>query len=95
MSDVKFVTFVSGTSVLCKCEESSNGSSWILKKPVRLMQTPEGLSLTPMNPFAEHEEVTVSKKHVMFIETPQPSFIQDYEQHFGSGLVLNTSLVTP
>ena len=90
MSEVKIVRLCTGEEVVCKAEKTDNG--WLLKKGALLVPADRAGSIGLMGwmPYTKAYEngIEVADKDVMFAVEPHEELYNEYNQAFGSGLVV-------
>ena len=88
MSKVKIVRLTSGEELIAKTEETK--TSVTLKKPAILIPAgKDQLAFGQWLPYADIKDgIEISKEYVVFIVTPMDEMAQQYDQAFGSGLVV-------
>lgn len=98
MSDVKLVTLKTNHTLIADTSKLSD--YLILKKPaqVALQPTQQGkvLVLVPFVDFAEEFDkgFKISVGDVLFISTPVVELLNNYNQMFGSGISIATTIPT-
>jgi len=88
MSKVKIVRLTSGEELIAKTEETDTHVT--LKKPAILIPAgKDQLAFGQWLPYADIKDgIEISKEYVVFLVTPMNEMAQQYEQAFGSGLVV-------
>ena len=85
--EVRIVRLSSGEEILCKCE--TNESSTTIKNPAILMPMGGGqLGMMEWMPYADYKELELDNKFIMFTIKPQTELMNQYNEQFGSGLVV-------
>jgi hypothetical protein len=93
---------ITGEDVLGEIESQSE-TEFVLCNPVgiAIVRGPDGKPNVGFAPFPLHAEqkkdttLSIAKKHVVYYYTPAQDFIDNYNQVFGSGIVLpNKQLIT-
>jgi hypothetical protein len=94
---------ITGEEVLSEIESESE-SEFVLENPVGIavVRGKDGTPNIGFAPFPLHSEqksgatIVISKKNVVYSYTPAEDFIKNYNQIFGSGIVLppTKSLIT-
>jgi hypothetical protein len=89
MSEVKIVRLTSGEELIAKTEQIDN-ISYILKKPAILIPAgKDQLAFGQWLPYADIDDgIEILSKFVVFVVDPMEEMKQQYEQAFGSGLVV-------
>ena len=89
MSEVKIVRLTSGEELIAKVEQVDD-ISYILKKPAILIPTgKDQLAFGQWLPYADISDgIEIELKFVVFIVEPAEEMAAQYEQSFGSGLVV-------
>tara|TARA_R100001082_G_C4304784_1_gene134084 strand:- start:191 stop:490 length:300 start_codon:yes stop_codon:yes gene_type:complete len=90
MSEVKIVRLCTGEEVLCKAEQTDSG--WKLNKAALIVPADRAGSIGLMGwmPYTKSYEtgIEVKDKDVMFVSEPHDELLNEYNQAFGSGLVV-------
>jgi len=84
---VAFVKLFDGDDVVADVEKNADGSV-VLTSPAKLMLTPQGLGMMPMNPFVSDKKFTLPANFVVYTATPDDEIKNAYNAKFGSGLVI-------
>ena len=96
MSEVKIVRLTSGEELIAKTEETK--TTITLKKPAILIPAgKDQLAFGQWLPYADIKDgIEISKEYVIFVVTPMNEMEQQYEQAFGSGLIVpKNDIATP
>lgn len=100
--DITIVKLITGEEVLGEVE-SENETLIVLKNPVgvAVVRGQDGGPSVGFAPFPLHAEqksgipVKLQKAHIVYSYVPDEPFIQNYDQLFGTGLVLpNKKIIT-
>jgi len=91
MSEVKIVRLTSGEELIAKVEETDTNVT--LKKPAILIPAgKDQLAFGQWLPYANIKNgIEISKDYVVFVIDPMNELIAQYEESFGSGLVVPKS----
>ena len=95
MSNVQLIGLVSGEQIIAKVELIENVYS--IKNPAIIVPIGKGeLALAPWLPYTTVDQTgaVVNKDRVMFVLTPQPELANNYNQNFGSGLIIPDKTVS-
>ena len=95
MSDILIFKLITGEEVLGEVESSSD-TEFVIQNPVGIavVRGQDGRPNVGFAPFPLHAEqvkdstVIIAKKHVVYSYVPAKDFIDNYNQIFGSGIVL-------
>jgi hypothetical protein len=91
MSTVRLFRLNSGEEVLAKVIEppSSNERTWLVKNPAVLLPMGNGkLGMAPWLPYCETDNLSLPEDAIAFTVEPKTQLSNDYNQNFGSGLVV-------
>ncbi len=96
MSEIKILRMTSGEEIIAKATEKMEGG-WTLKKPAILIPHGQGqLALAPWMPYADVKEMNIPQEHIVFVVEPVEDLQNEYNQAFGSGLVVpNKNVAAP
>ena len=89
MSEVKIIRLTTGEEVLCKAEKTDTG--WKAKNAALIVPTGQGaIGLMPWMPYttAFEEGFEIREQDVMFVLQPQEELLDEYNDVFGSGLIV-------
>lgn len=90
MSEIKIVRLCTGEEVLCKAEKTDNG--WKMTKAALIVPADRAGSIGLMGwmPYTKAYDngIEVADKDVMFAIEPHDELYNEYNQAFGSGLVV-------
>ena len=88
MSKVKIIRLTSGEELIAKTEETDTHVT--LKKPAILIPAgKDQLAFGQWLPYADIKNgIEISKEYVVFIVAPMDELAAQYEEAFGSGLVV-------
>jgi hypothetical protein len=91
MSEVKIVRLTSGEELIAKVDASAD-SYVVIKKPAILIPAgKDQLAFGQWLPYADIAKgMTISKEYIVFIVDPMEEMASQYEEAFGSGLVVPT-----
>jgi len=91
MSEVKIVRLTSGEELIAKVEETDTNVT--LKKPAILIPAgKDQLAFGQWLPYADISNgIEISKDYVVFVIDPMNELVAQYEESFGSGLVVPKS----
>lgn len=92
--EIKAFKLITGEEVLA--EVISDTDAYVLKNPVGIavVRGRDGTPNVGFAPFPIHSEqksgseITIDKSHVVYYYTPSEDFVTNYDQLFGTGLVL-------
>ena len=89
MSKVKIVRLTSGEELIAKVEEVDD-ISYILKKPAILIPAgKDQLAFGQWLPYADIKDgIEILSQYVVFVVNPMKEMVEQYEEAFGSGLVV-------
>ena len=89
MNEVKIVRLTSGEELIAKIDQSVDGYV-VLKKPAILIPTgKDQLAFGQWLPYADIKDgITISEEYVVFIVDPMEEMAAQYNEAFGSGLVV-------
>ncbi len=93
MSEVKLFRLNSGEEVICKVLENPQAQTkfgtWLIKSPAILIPIGNGkLGLAPWLPYCETDNLELPEKAVSFVVEPKTQLVNEYNENFGSGLVI-------
>ena len=91
MSKVKIVRLTSGEELIAKVDITGEGGTHVtLKKPAILIPAgKDQLAFGQWLPYADISNgIEISKDYVVFVVDPMDEMISQYEQAFGSGIVV-------
>jgi len=90
MSEVKLFRLNSGEEVISKVLENSKTSgTWLLKSPAIILPMGNGkLGMAPWLPYCETDNMELPEKAVAFVAVPRVQLVNEYNENFGSGLVV-------
>lgn len=100
--NIQALKLITGEDVLAEVESQSE-TEFVLCNPVgiAIVRGPDGKPNVGFAPFPLHAEqktnatISIAKKHVVYYYTPAQDFVDNYNQVFGSGIVLpNKQLIT-
>lgn len=90
--NIKLVRLVTGHDVLAEVKTNISDDDVCLVNPVMLAASMEGNQITvnfaPFCLFSSSKEYTVSKVQIMFITDPAQDIANQYNNLFGSGIVV-------
>lgn len=89
-TSVKLFRLNSGEEVIAKViEQNHKSGSWLIKSPVVLLPIGNGkLGMAPWLPYCNTDGMELPDKAIAFVSEPKPQMINDYNENFGSGLVV-------
>ena len=89
MSKVKIVRLTSGEELIARVDSGAD-SYVVIKKPAILIPTgKDQLAFGQWLPYADIAKgMTISKEYIVFIVDPMEELSAQYEESFGSGLVV-------
>jgi hypothetical protein len=96
MSKIQIVRLTSGEELIAKVKETDTHIT--LKKPAILIPAgKDQLAFGQWLPYADIKDgIEISKEYVIFVVTPMNEMEQQYEQAFGSGLIVpKNDIATP
>ena len=93
MSEVKLFRLNSGEEVISKVLETpqthSKSATWLIKSPAIILPVGNGkLGMAPWLPYCETDSMELPEKAIAFVATPKTLLVNDYNENFGSGLVV-------
>lgn len=89
MSNVQLIGLVSGEQIIAKIELIENVYS--IKNPAIIVPVGKGeLALAPWLPYTTVDQtgVQIHKDRITFVLIPQPELANNYNESFGSGLII-------
>jgi hypothetical protein len=87
MSEVKLLRLQSGEEIICKVIDTQNG--YTIKQPALLVPLGSGkLGLAPWLPYCETDTMILPQNIVFFAIDTKPELKNEYNNAFGSGLVV-------
>lgn len=89
MSNVQLIGLVSGEQIIAKVELIENIYS--IKNPAIIVPMGKGeLALAPWMPYTTIDQtgVQIHKDRINYVLTPQPELANNYNENFGSGLII-------
>ena len=89
MSEVKIIRLITGEEVLCKATKTKTG--WKANKASLIVPAGQGsIGLMGWMPYttAYDDGIEIKDEHVMFIQEPHDELLGEYNQAFGSGLIV-------
>jgi len=89
MSEVKILRLTTGEEVLCKAEKTDIG--WLVKKASVIIPAGQGaIGLMGWMPYTKAYEdgIEIKDEFVMFVSDPQEELYNEYNDAFGSGLIV-------
>lgn len=92
MSEIKILRLTTGEEILCKAEKTDIG--WIAKKAAVIIPAGQGaIGLMGWMPYtkAYKEGIEIKDEFVMFVSDPQEELYNEYQDAFGSGLIVPKS----
>ena len=85
--ETRIVRLSSGEEVICKTE--TDGETTKIKNPAILMPMGGGqLGMMPWMPYADYKEIELDNKFIMFAIKALTELMNQYNEQFGSGLVV-------
>ena len=89
MSDVMIVRLTSGEELIAKVDVSADTYILIKKPAILIPAGKDQLAFGQWLPYADIEKgITISKDYVVFVVDPMDALVAQYEESFGSGLVV-------
>jgi hypothetical protein len=93
MKEVKLFRLNSGEEVIAKVMEACGyyhkSDTWLIKAPAILIPVGNGkLGMAPWLPYCDTDSLELPAKAIAFIAEPKIQLINDYNENFGSGLVV-------
>lgn len=93
MSDVKVVKLVTGEELLASVtDKTDTEDAYLLEKPYVMVMGPEGIGTMPFIPYAESDEVLISRLHIVVVLEPKEAVKQQYSKMVGK-IILNESRI--
>ena len=89
MSEVKIIRLITGEEVLCKAEKTDTG--WKANKAAIIVPAGQGsIGLMGWMPYTQayNDGIDIKDEHVMFVSEPHEELFNEYNDAFGSGLVV-------
>jgi hypothetical protein len=91
MSSFKYLKLTSGEDVFGQIENKDG--IYEIKNPVRMVLGPNGnAGMMDFCPFIKDKTIKLEEKHVMFEGEPETEIYNIYNQQFGSGIVLGSTI---
>lgn len=90
--EIKCLRLITGEDIICELESNVNG--YVLKNPVQVSMVPSrsgnqpNFGFLPFPLVSNDKSIAISLSSVMFICDPAEEFLEQYNQIFGSGLVV-------
>lgn len=91
MSEVKLFRLNSGEEVIAKAVEPAKHKlgSWLIKSPAIILPVGNGkLGMAPWLPYCNTDSMELPEKAIAFVVDPKKQLINDYNENFGSGIVV-------
>jgi hypothetical protein len=89
MSEIRIVKLTTQEDIICKHEFHEETGTHTLKSPCIMIQTAEGFGAMPYMPYAKHENgIPMDDRHVMTVVEPEATVRAQYDEQFGSGLIV-------
>lgn len=88
MQNVKCICLVSGQVLIGGIKENKHEGTYILKNPMTLNPTADGMVMLPPVLFMDYQNLEVSKHHVVWIADATEQVSEAWNEKFGSGLSL-------
>lgn len=82
----EFIKLSSGEELIAQTE--CGGEFLLLKNPVMLAITREGVGMMPFAPFAKDNKVSLSRSHILAVAEPDDEIKNAYNSKFGGGIVV-------
>jgi len=94
MENIQIIKLINNEEIMAEVSETE--THYTITNPVRLaiMPGPDGKPNVGFAPFPTHSEqkvdteITIAKKHVLYVYEPMQDYLNNYNQIFGSGIVL-------
>jgi len=89
VSEVKIIRLTTGEEVLCKAEKTDTG--WKAKNAALIVPTGQGaIGLMGWMPYTKvyKEGIEIKDEHIMFVSAPEDELFNEYNEIFGSGLII-------
>ena len=89
MSEVKIIRLTTGEEVLCKAEKTDTG--WKANKAALIVPAGQGsIGLMGWMPYTKAYDngIEIKDANVMFVSEPHDELLNEYNDAFGSGLVV-------
>jgi len=102
MSDVQIVKLTSGEELIGKVTETDlEGRQLVqIEKPAVVMLIPDqkeegkfGIGLAPYAPYAEGNVIPIFPNHIVSIFSPAKTLLNEYNQHYGSKVIVPESKI--
>lgn len=84
--NVQCVALLNGQILTGAVEETDTEVT--ITKPVTFGMTQQGVAMMPPTPFMEHNDITVSKDHIIYMLPAIPEAAQAWNEEYGNGLTL-------
>lgn len=88
---VVVMKLVTGEDIVANVDINED-ASYLMKKPARIVLTPDGAAMIAIPPFSKAKELTVAREHVIYMGEPDEDMLNAYNSKFGSGLVVAQGL---
>ena len=87
MENIKILRLITGDEVIAFVNPGLTVDTVILKKPMRLMYTEQGLAMMPLSIFIKDSEITLNIKDIIYRGAPEEELYNEYNGKFGSGII--------
>jgi len=87
---IEILKLISSEEIIARVEaDPANESNLIIKFPVIIAMTQDGIAMMPFLPYAEHPTtgLVISKNNVMLRTKPMKELSNDYQTKFVTGIV--------
>ena len=93
--NAKIMKLMNGDEVIADIV-ANNDSMVIINNPAKIVMFPGedggmGLALMPWLPYSDDEEVKIREKNILVTVSPSSEIFSEYNERFGSGLVVPDS----
>jgi hypothetical protein len=89
MSEVKIIRLITGEEVVCKAEKTDSG--WTAHKAAIIVPAGNAsIGLMGWMPYTQayQDGIEIKDDHVMFVSKPHEELFNEYNDAFGSGLIV-------
>ena len=95
--EIKLLKLLSGEDVLAEILQHTDGRSYLLRNPTKIIMLPPrnpnidrnpSIGLAPWAEFAADKEIYIDKSHIVTIMNPIPEFVEQYRK-------IHSKIITP
>lgn len=83
--DLRVLRLIGGEDVVAMVERSNE--QVILKNPVQLIMTGEGVAMMSFSPYSETQQISIKENYVIFMLEPDQNVKNAYNSQFGTGII--------